>query len=59
MRSANPPTMSAGVMIAKVSWKAAKIDSGIVPLIESSPTPLNRNFPTPPTRLPPPPNARL
>ena len=31
MRSAKAPTISAGVMIAKVSWNVMKSGSGIVP----------------------------
>jgi hypothetical protein len=34
MRSAKAPTMSAGVMMAKVIWKVIKTDSGIVPARE-------------------------
>ena len=30
MRSANAPTINAGVMIAKVIWKVMNTDSGIV-----------------------------
>ena len=33
MRSAKAPVMSAGVMMAKVSWKVNQRDSGMVPTI--------------------------
>ena len=36
MRSANAPTISAGVMIAKVSWNIENTVSGMVPFSVSS-----------------------
>ena len=39
IRSANAPTMSAGVMMANVSWNIWKTDSGIVPQSVSTSTP--------------------
>ena len=48
MRSANAPTISAGVMIAKVIWNVANTDSGIVPISESTPTPPMKALPKPP-----------
>jgi hypothetical protein len=57
MRSAKAPTMSAGVMIAKVIWKVMKTVSGIVPLSESLPTPARNALESPPQYLPSPPKA--
>ena len=37
-------------MMAKVSWKVAKADSGIVPLMASSPTPPKNAFERPPMK---------
>ncbi len=51
MRSAKAPTISAGVMIAKVIWKVMKTDSGIVPASEwalSSVIDLSMNCDVPP-----------
>ena len=59
MRSAKPPTMSATVMMANVSWKVANADSGIVPLMASSPTPANSILERPPTTGRPSSKARL
>ena len=59
MRSANPPTISAGVMIAKVSWNIAKTVSGMFPLRESTVTPLKKILSRLPTKAPPPLKARL
>ena len=59
IRSAKPPTISAGVMIAKVSWKIAKLDSGIVPQTASSPTPAKRPLESPPMKELPTSKARL
>ena len=59
MRSAKPPTISATVMIANVNWKVANADSGMVPLMASSPTPANIIFERPPTTGRPSSNARL
>ena len=56
IRSANAPTMSAGVMMAKVSWNIWNTVSGIVPFIESTPTPDRKNLPTPMNALRPPPS---
>ena len=50
MRSAKAPTISAGVMTAKVIWKAKKRGSGIVPSTEAEVTPLRKALPRPPTR---------
>ena len=60
IRSANAPTMRAGVMIANVSWNIWNTDSGIVPDTVSTPTPERKNLPTPTNalRLPPSPKAR-
>ena len=49
MRSANAPTISAGVMIANVIWNAKNSGSGIVPEIESTPTPRRNAFSSVPT----------
>ena len=49
MRSAIPPTNSAGVMMAKVSWNMMKTVSGMVPLRESMATPLSQAADNPPT----------
>ena len=62
IRSAKAPTTSAGVMIAKVIWKARKSDSGIVPLTESTVTPLSKalsRLPITHCHWPPSPKARL
>ncbi len=48
MRSAKAPTISAGVMMAKVIWKVMNTVSGIVPLRESTPTPLMNALARPP-----------
>ena len=50
MRSANAPTISAGVMMAKVIWKVMNTDSGIVPLNASTPMPL-RNIRLKPPKI--------
>ena len=42
------PTMSAGVMQAKVIWKAMKTSSGIVPASEAGVTPLRKLLDNPP-----------
>ena len=49
VRSANPPMISAGVMIANVSWNIENTVSGIAPLTESTSTPLCHSFDNPPT----------
>ena len=59
MRSAKAPTMSAGVMIAKVIWKVMKTVSGMVPLIESTSTPARKSLPKPPMKPLPPSKAIL
>ena len=49
-------------MMAKVSWKVRKMDSGAVPLSESTVSPERKALPKPPTHLfmePPSLNARL
>ncbi len=48
MRSAKAPTISAGVMIAKVIWKVANTDSGMVSVRLSRPTPAMKALPSPP-----------
>ena len=53
MRSAKPPTMSAGVMMANVSWNVANTVSGMEPLSESSSTPRSHAFDSPPSNGPP------
>src|SRR5688572_14356979 len=60
VRSANPPTISAGVMIANVSWNIANTVSGIIGAtlcVLSSSTPRIHSFDNPPTQEPPSPNA--
>ena len=62
MRSAKAPTMSAGVMIAKVIWKIIKTLSGMVPLRASTVTPIRNTLLRPPVkalRAPPSVNAKL
>ena len=49
MRSAKAPTISAGVMIAKVIWKAKNSASGIVPFKVCGPTPARKARSSPPT----------
>ena len=57
MRSANPPTISAGVMQAKVIWKQMKTSSGIttplekVATVDSGVTPIRKILEKPPTKL--------
>ena len=54
IRSANAPIIKAGVIAAKVNWKATKINSGITtPLLKVAPTesgviPLKNNLLKPP-----------
>ena len=50
MRSAKAPTIRAGVMMAKVSWKVTKTVSGTVPVRASMPTPRSRALSRPPTK---------
>ena len=59
MRSANAPTISAGVMMAKVNWNIWNTDSGIVPDTVSTPTSDRNSLPAPTKalRAPPSPNA--
>ena len=57
MRSANAPTISAGVMIANVSWNITNTVSGIVPLTEPTSTPRSHAFERPPINEPSPVNA--
>ncbi len=59
MRSAKAPTVSAGVMIAKVIWKVANTDSGIVPTTESTVTPDMNALSSPPITRPGVSKARL
>ena len=60
MRSAKAPTMSAGVMMAKVSWNIWNTLSGIVPDTVSTPTFESSTLPIPTNALsaPPSPKAR-
>jgi hypothetical protein len=44
------PTISAGVMMAKVIWKQKKSTSGIEPRAVSPSTPMRKAFPRPPTK---------
>ena len=59
MRSANAPTISAGVMMAKVIWKVMNTVSGIVPDKASTVTPLRKAFSRLPQYAPSPVKARL
>ena len=59
IRSANAPTMSAGVMTANVIWNVMNTVSGIVPLSASTVTPLRNIFESPPTNAFPSSKARL
>ena len=61
IRSAKPPTMSAGVIIAKVIWNSAKTLSGMVPEAVSSPIYASKILSRPPMKAfsePPSPKAR-
>ena len=60
IRSANAPTMSAGVMMAKVSWNIWNTDSGMVPSTVSTLTFDSSTLPMPTKALsaPPSPKAR-
>ncbi len=59
MRSAKPPTTSAGVIAAKVSWNITNTVSGIPPETLSSPTPARKALDSPPMNPDPGVNARL
>ena len=65
MRSANAPTISAGVMAAKVAWKAKNTISGMTtPLLKVAPTesgvtPDRNSLSKPPKNEPPAVNAML
>jgi hypothetical protein len=61
MRSTNAPTISAGVMIAKVIWNMKKTVSGMVVLGARvcRPTPLRKALLKPPIHGVPGANARL
>ena len=59
IRSANAPTIRAGVMIANVNWYIMNTVSGIVPLIASTVRPFRNALPKPPMTAFPSPNARL
>jgi hypothetical protein len=48
IRSAKAPTISAGVMIAKVIWNTKKRTSGMPPERVSPSTPLRKTLPKPP-----------
>ena len=50
MRSAKAPTISAGVMTAKVIWKVVNTVSGMVPVMASTVTPARNALPSPPTK---------
>ncbi len=50
MRSAKAPTMSAGVMMAKVIWKVAKTDSGMVRVRLSRVRPAKKALSRPPMK---------
>jgi hypothetical protein len=50
MRSAKAPAISAGVMMAKVSWKVTNTVSGTVPVRASIPTPRRKALSRPPTK---------
>ena len=52
MRSAKAPTISAGVMMAKVIWKAANSVAGIVPLMLSIWIEAKNTLPKSPSHLP-------
>ena len=58
MRSAKAPTIRAGVMAAKVSWKAMKVNSGMatplvkVSAVESVVTPARNALEKPPMKAP-------
>ena len=60
IRSANAPTISAGVMMAKVSWNIWNTVSGIVPSTVSTLTSDRSRLPIPTKalRAPPSPKAR-
>ena len=57
IRSANPPTISAGVMIANVSWNMANTLSGMSPTMESSVIPAIKMLDRPPINILPSLNA--
>ena len=59
IRSANAPTIRAGVMIANIIWNVMNTVSGIVPLIASTVTPPRNALPRPPTNAFPSSKARL
>jgi len=59
MRSAKAPTISAGVIMAKVIWNITKTDSGMVPDTESSVSPARNIWDQPPKNALPSVNARL
>ena len=52
MRSAKPPTISAGVMMAKVIWNMAKSVAGTVPFTESMRILAKNMLPRSPIHLP-------
>ncbi len=59
MRSAKAPTMSAGVMMAKVIWKVMNTDSGMVPLSVSTSMPARKARSSAPMNRLPSAKARL
>ena len=48
MRSAKPPQIRAGVMMANVIWKVMNTDSGMVPERASTPMPRSSSLSMPP-----------
>jgi hypothetical protein len=59
MRSANAPSISAGVMIANIPWNMTNTYSGMVPDSESGVTPARPTFAVSPMNIPSPLKARL
>ena len=59
MRSANAPSISAGVMIANMPWNATNTYSGIVSQSVSCVIPARPTFERSPMNALPSPNARL
>ena len=59
IRSANAPTIRAGVMIANIIWNVMNTVSGIVPFIASTVTPRRSALSRPPMNALPSSNARL
>ena len=59
IRSANAPTIRAGVMVANIIWNIMNTVSGMVSFTASTVTPLRNTLPSPPTSAFPSSNARL